>query len=67
MRSTEHTKITPVQSENGFNPFAIRQVHKARVGELYLQLLIAGENCGNAREISLVERSKLKEPSTERR
>ncbi len=63
---TEHLKVTPVQGENGFNPFAVRKVYQARIGKLDPQIRIPGKDRGNTREIRLVEGSQLKGSRSER-
>jgi hypothetical protein len=59
-RPAEHTKIAPVQSEHGFNPLPIRQMYQGRIGELYPQAPILSENRGDAGQVGLMKRKKLK-------
>ena len=62
----EHVKVTPVQGEHDFNPFAVCQVDQRCIGKLYAQALILGEDRGNAGEIRLAQGKKRKGAAIER-
>ena len=65
-RQTEHTKVAPIEGENCFDPFTIRQVYQGRIGKLYAQIVVPGKNRRNAGEICRVEGNKFKRSSAER-
>ena len=66
MHPAEHTEIALVQSEYGFNPFPVGQVHQGCIGKLDSQPLIFGENRGDSGKVRLVKRNKVKRPAVER-
>ena len=66
MGQTEHAKVAPVQGEHDLNPLTVCQVYQRCIGKLYPQGLILGEGRGNAGEIRLAQRNKLKGAAMER-
>ena len=61
----EYAKVTPVQRKYSADSFPIRQMHQRRIRNLQAQIPITGKDGGNAREVHLIQRSKLEGSAVE--
>jgi hypothetical protein len=64
---TKHSEIPSIQGKYRFDPFTVCQVQQRRIGQLYPQARILGQDRSNSREIRLAKSNKLKGAAMERR